>query len=171
MKKTDGRKLSHEALEAMRIQAVKAVIQRKQSPERVIAAFGFHRSCIYEWIKAYRQGGYTALDFLKRLLATVPGNITLIVDGHPVHKRKKVQEFIKNTNGRIKIYFLPPYSPELNPDEQVWGHTKPLIHSSFPKSKKEFITQIKHNLHRLQKLPNLLISFFSHPDVDYVTQI
>ena len=61
MKKSDGRKLSHEVLEEMRIQAVKAVIQRKQSPEKVIKVLGFHRSCIYAWLKLYKKGGYKAL--------------------------------------------------------------------------------------------------------------
>ena len=66
MKKSDGRKLSHEVLEEMRIQSVKAVIQRKQSPEKVIAILGFYRSCIY-----------------------------IIVDGHPAHKQKKLKNSLK----------------------------------------------------------------------------
>ena len=58
------------------------------------------------------------IDFLKALLDSVPGKIFLIVDGHPVHKAKKVREFVENeTGGRLKIFFLPPYSPDLNPDE------------------------------------------------------
>jgi len=58
------------------------------------------------------------IDFLKALLDSVPGKVFLIVDGHPVHKAKKVREFAENkTDGRLKIFFLPPYSPDLNPDE------------------------------------------------------
>ena len=34
------------------------------------------------------------IDFLKALLDSVPGKIFLIVDGHPVHKAKKVSEFV-----------------------------------------------------------------------------
>lgn len=49
MKEMDGRTLSHEALEAIRIRAVKRV-EAGESPEVVIAALGFHRSSIYTWI-------------------------------------------------------------------------------------------------------------------------
>src|ERR1700757_1303505 len=62
------------------------------------------------------------IDFLKALLGSVDGKIFLIVDGHPVHRAKKVKEFAENkTDGRLKIFYLPPYSPDLNPDEWVWN--------------------------------------------------
>ena len=64
MKKLDGRKISHEALEEIRIRAVKAV-QSGQSPETVIAALGMSRGCIYEWLAAYRAGGFDALKAKK----------------------------------------------------------------------------------------------------------
>src|SRR5215470_15888357 len=55
------------------------------------------------------------IDFLKALLDSDPGKVFLIVDGHPVHRAKKVREFAENeADGRLKIFFLPPYSPELN---------------------------------------------------------
>jgi len=60
MKEMDGRKLSHEALEEIRIRAVKR-IEAGESPEVVIEALGFHRSVIYKWIGLYREGGIEAL--------------------------------------------------------------------------------------------------------------
>jgi transposase len=56
MKEMDGRKLSHEALEEIRIRAVKRV-EAGESPEVVVEALGFHRSAIYKWISLYREGG------------------------------------------------------------------------------------------------------------------
>lgn len=56
----DGRKLDHKTLEEIRIRAVKRV-EGGESPEVVIKALGFHRSCIYEWIAKYREGGEQAL--------------------------------------------------------------------------------------------------------------
>ncbi|MEV0591185.1 transposase [Nonomuraea cavernae] len=44
----------------------------------------------------------------------------LILDGHPVHRSAETKAFVKSTKGRLSIFFLPPYSPELNPDEWVW---------------------------------------------------
>ena len=56
MMKLDGRKLSHKTREELRIRAVKQV-ESGESPEKVIQALGFHRSCIYDWLAKYREGG------------------------------------------------------------------------------------------------------------------
>lgn len=55
--------------------------------------------------------------FLKRLLKTVKCKIYLIIDGHPVHKSKQIRMWIEENEDRICVFFLPAYSPELNPDE------------------------------------------------------
>lgn len=64
------------------------------------------------------------LDFVKRLLHDEPNPVFLIVDGHPVHRSKAVKTFVDSTQGRLRLFFLPPYSPELNPDEWVWENVK-----------------------------------------------
>ena len=72
-----------------------------------------------------RMNGGRFIEFLKALLGSVPGKIFLIVDGSSVHKAKKVREFVENeTDGRLQVFFLPSYSPELNPDEWVWNNVK-----------------------------------------------
>ena len=72
-----------------------------------------------------RMNGGRFIEFLKALLRSVPGKIFLIVDGSSVHKAKKVREFVENeTDGRLQVFFLPSYSPELNPDEWVWNNVK-----------------------------------------------
>lgn len=60
MKEQDARKLSHETLEEIRIRAVQRV-ESGESPEVVIKALGFSRSCIYTWLALYREGGLEAL--------------------------------------------------------------------------------------------------------------
>ena len=62
----------------------------------------------------------TFIDFAKRLLHDTDGPVYLIVDGHPTHRAKAVKEFVASTRGRLKLFLLPGYSPELNPDEWVW---------------------------------------------------
>jgi transposase len=56
----DGRKLSKAAREQLRITAVKRVLAG-ESPEEVIRSIGFNRRCIYQWLAAYRSGGFEAL--------------------------------------------------------------------------------------------------------------
>src|SRR5512144_959687 len=57
----DGRKLDHKALEAIRIHAVLRVREDGASPDALIDARGFHRACIYDWLKRYAEGGLDAL--------------------------------------------------------------------------------------------------------------
>jgi transposase len=64
------------------------------------------------------------IEFIKRLLHGVPQRVFLIVDGHPVHKAKMVSRFIETVKDRFQMFLLPPYSPELNPDERVWNDLK-----------------------------------------------
>ena len=64
MKENDGRKLDHKTLEEIRIRAVKQV-EAGESPEEVIKALGMSRPRIYEWLAAYREGGYEALKAKK----------------------------------------------------------------------------------------------------------
>ena len=63
-------------------------------------------------------------EFLKRLMIGATKPVFLIVDGHPIHKAKLIKTFVEAQNGRLKLFYLPPYSPQLNPDEQVWAHVK-----------------------------------------------
>ena len=62
------------------------------------------------------------LDFCRRLLADTTGPVFLVLDGHPVHRSNAVKAFAAASGGRLRLCFLPGYSPELNPDEWVWKH-------------------------------------------------
>ena len=64
------------------------------------------------------------IDFLKRIIQSTDRKVFLIVDGHPTHKAKKVKKFVESVSDRLELFFLPPYSPELNPDEFVWSDLK-----------------------------------------------
>jgi transposase len=67
-------------------------------------------------------GKFTAavfLDFLRRLLRSTTGVVFLILDGHPVHRSRKVARWVADNAARIRLFFLPPYCPELNPTEYL----------------------------------------------------
>lgn len=110
------------------------------------------------------------IDFLKALLSTVEGKVFLIVDGHPVHKSKKVREFAENeTGGRLKIFFLPPYSPDLNPDEWVWNNVKnDRVARQVIMGKDDLKAKATGALRRLQKLPDVVRGFFRDPHLSYI---
>lgn len=60
------------------------------------------------------------VEFLKRLLQGIKRPVFLIVGGYPVHRSVKVRKSVASTKGALQLFFLPPYSSELNPDEQAW---------------------------------------------------
>jgi len=112
--------------------------------------------------------GTAFLSFLKRLMVGTNRKVFLIVDGHPVHKSVCVKKYVKSLHGQLRLFYLPPYSPELNPDELVWndlknqGVGKQIIHNA-----KELFTAVVSHLRFLQKTPYLVRSFFMTPTTQY----
>ena len=113
-------------------------------------------------------GAAVFVDFLKRLLIGSRKKIFLIVDGYPAHKSKKVKEFVGSTAGKLELFYLPPYSPELNPDELAWNTLKNgIVGRSTVKSKEELKSKVIGGLRRIQKSPDLVRSFFAHEKTKY----
>ena len=103
-------------------------------------------------------------DFLKQLMIGAVQPILLVVDGHSIHKAKIVQEYVESTAGHLELYFLPPYSPQLNPDEQVWKNVKERVAKQKPVDKWSLRILLHEALVRLQGLPDIVRGFFRHPD-------
>lgn len=111
------------------------------------------------------------VQFLERLLDGQTRPVFLIVDGHPVHRSKKVKEFVASTYGRLQLFRLPPYSPDLNPDELVWNHVKRhrIARTSVtgPDNLKKSVILA---LRSLQKSPSKIRGFFQAPSVCYAAE-
>lgn len=108
-------------------------------------------------------------EFLSRLMLGASGPVFLALDGHPVHKARLVQDFVKAQKGRLKLFYLPPYSPHLNPDEQVWAHVKRSVSRRLVHSKDDMKRLAIGALRRIQKLPALVKSFFRQPECQYAS--
>jgi transposase len=110
------------------------------------------------------------IDFCHRLLHDSTGPVFLVLDGHPVHRSNAVKQFAASTGGRLRLCFLPGYSPELNPDEWVWKNIK---HDRIGRAGVTGPDDLKDKalaaLHRLQKLPQLVQGFFRDPNLRYIT--
>lgn len=109
----------------------------------------------------------TFCDFLSRLSKGVEQKIFLVVDGHPIHKAKAVKTHLQKLNGQIELFFLPPYSPQLNPDEWVWNHVKQRVAKTTPGTKSQLYDAVLTALRSLQKLPKIVRGFFQDPDCAY----
>jgi hypothetical protein len=64
------------------------------------------------------------VEFLKALHATIGRKLLIIWDRLQAHRSRLVREYVEQQRGSIALEFLPPYAPELNPVECVWGYLK-----------------------------------------------
>ena len=122
------------------------------------------------WYHVY-DGKFNAdkcLECFKKFLRGRKAPVVLIVDGHPVHKSKKVTEYIDSLDGRIEIVFLPPYAPDLNPDELVWNQMRNIGTSKKPLKKGESLkNRAIMDLESIRRNKKLIKSFFEEPTVSF----
>jgi transposase len=120
--------------------------------------------------------GAEFIAFLQRLLhdtqRTGSGPVLVIVDNHPVHRAKAVARFVDSTDGALRLYRLPAYSPQLNPDEWVWQNIKhDGVAPAVPKGPEQMRSVVTGRLRRLQRLPHIVRGFFADPELAYITAI
>lgn len=106
-------------------------------------------------------------EFLKRLVHNVTTKIFLVLDGHPVHRSSQVKNFVQSTKGKLRLFYLPPYSPELNPDELVWNNVKSKVGRSSIKGPDDFQEKVRYYLKSLQRTPEKICGFFKEPNLRY----
>ncbi len=110
----------------------------------------------------------TFLKFLRRVIKDAGRKIFLIVDNLRVHHAKKVQKWIVKHKDKIKIFFLPPYSPEHNPDEYMNQDVKiHMRHKPAPHSDRELKSGLRSYMRRLQWKSDKIVRFFEHKKVQY----
>jgi transposase len=108
------------------------------------------------------------LEFLERLLKQVPGRITLIVDGHPVHRSGTVTRFVAQHQARLRLIRLPGYCPELNPDELLNQDVKTNgLGKHRPTHRTALMQIVRRHLHRRQKQPHVIRNLFLEKHVRY----
>lgn len=107
----------------------------------------------------------TLIKFLKRLVRWTERKMSVILDWHPTHKTKKVKAYLEGIEHQVKIYILPWYSPELNPDEQVRLHVHNDLKGHIIANKKQQIDKVRQSLYRQQKQKSKVASYFRHPDM------
>ena len=114
------------------------------------------------------MGAPRFIEFIKRLLQNAQRMIFLIVDGPPAHKAKSAMRFVESVKDRFRLFFLPPYSPELNHEEQVWNDVKNNAvwrkTVTFPK---DLHGAVISHLRLIQKSPERVRSYFTNETTKY----
>ena len=122
------------------------------------------------WYMAYsgRFNGSKFIDCLADFMKRRRRPIVLIVDGHPVHKSGKVQDYIASLGGKITMEFLPPYAPEHNPDEYVFQYMKKQGVTKKPLKKDESLkSRVLTDLQDIKNNKALVKSFFKAAPVTF----
>ena len=109
------------------------------------------------------------LHFLRKLTYKQDQRIFLILDNHRVHHSKKVQKWLEKYSDRIELFFLPPYAPELNPDELLNQTIKQkLKHRPVSRNQKQFKKTISACVKSLQKSSEIIKRFFDKSELAYI---
>jgi transposase len=86
----------------------------------------------------------------------------------PAHISKKTKAFVATLGSRLKLFYLPAYSPDRNPDELVWKHLKAdTVGRMVTTSKADFKRKVVSSMRSLQKTPEKIRSFFQKPSLQY----
>lgn len=117
------------------------------------------------------QGGINAerfIKFLKRLIRSRREKIFLIIDNLPAHKTNRVKKWVKENGKKIKLFYLPSYSPELNPDEYLNQDLKVSITGKISmEDSRELKKGVVKFMNKRKKNPYQVKKYFHHPKVKY----
>lgn len=108
------------------------------------------------------------IRFLTRLIRHADKKVFLIIDRHPVHLARKVKRWIEEHSDAIELFYLPGYSPELNPDEYLNQDIKTnAVGRQRPANQTEMIETVRRYLWATQRRPHIVSNYFRHKDFFY----
>jgi transposase len=108
------------------------------------------------------------ITFMKRLIKDAERKIYLILDNLRVHHSKDVARWLESVRNVIEVFYLPSYSPELNPDEYLNNNLKNRVHSG---TQAHTVKDLKYKtgsfMRTMIKRPHHVKRFFQHQAVVY----
>ena len=105
---------------------------------------------------------------MQRLIKDAKRKVFLVLDNLRVHHSKGVQAWLEEHGEQIEVFFLPSYSPELNPDEFMNGDLKIKMSASEPTRSGEHLRKkVASHLRSIQSQPHRVRSYFKAKPVAY----
>jgi transposase len=127
-----------------------------------------NRGRLYFMVFKSRFQSEVFVRFLQRLSKQVKRRIYLIVDSHPVHRSAAARRWVKSRQGEMKLFFLPGYSPELNPDEYLNQDVKSnAVGKKRPTTQTELLMNVRGYLRSTQRQPGVVVKYFCAEPVRY----
>jgi transposase len=109
--------------------------------------------------------GPDVIEALKHFRRHLPGPLILIWDRLSAHQDRGVQEWIA-ADPELFVEWLPPYAPDLNPEEGCNNNIKAHLRNAMPANVEELRQLVDRGFARLRKRPDLLRSFFQHAGLE-----
>ena len=108
------------------------------------------------------------IDFFKRLIKGQKKKVFLILDNLRVHHSKPVKHWLAQHAEYIEVFYLPSYSPELNPDEMANADLKQAVTKLAPaRTKLQLVMATARHLRSVQRQPQRIKKYFEHDPVRY----
>ena len=112
--------------------------------------------------------GPEVLHFLRHLRRHNRGPLLLLWDRGKPHRHRQVHDYLQH-HPQWHVEWLPPYAPELNPQEQVWNHLKFGCLSNFaPDSVQHITRQVRRHSRRATRRPQLLKNLFRNSQLPFL---
>jgi transposase len=137
------------------------VVRHRYTHERISAISGIavspkRRHCtLYCHLYEDNIQGDEVAVFLRHLLRQIPGHLVVLLDNGGIHRGEPVQDLLARSS-RLHLEPLPPYAPELNPDEGVWNHLKARLANGRPDTQAELMDVLADEICRLASSHSLL---------------
>jgi transposase len=108
------------------------------------------------------------IRFLRRLIKDVEKPVYLVLDRHSVHKSREVKKWLESRGNRIRMFFLPSYSPDLNPDEMLNNDVKSnAVGRRRARDINDMMKDVRGYLKGTQKRPDIVRNYFKKDTVRY----
>ena len=108
------------------------------------------------------------IEFLGALIKDAHRKVLLILDNLRVHHSKPVKAWVAERADQIELFYLPSYSPELNPEERLNADLKHAIGSRVPaRTKTKLKAAATEHMQKLEQSPARVKSYFQDPRVKY----
>ena len=110
------------------------------------------------------------IKFMSRLVKDAPSKVFLILDNLRVHHSKDVKAWLEENKEKIEVFYLPSYSPELNPDEYLNADLKQRIRSGrLSRSETDLRKKTRSFMRTIQNRPQHVKNYFKHPIIAYAS--
>src|ERR1019366_755873 len=113
------------------------------------------------------MNGENFVGFLQKLRQDVAGPLIVIADNAAYHRSPPVKEYVAQSQGEVVVEHLPRYSPELNPDEQVWNQAKLRLGKLSVTTRQEMKKAVTTIMRSIQRRIELVKSFFQLAETRY----